>query len=863
MNWDDPFDDPAVARDIEFGLRHGAFEDRLGRSFLKLWRIGALDREHAQMIHSRVRPLRMQEFFGTLLPFRSPRLHKGEILLGRDQRGRDLRIPLQWLVAGLLLAAGTGAGKTVLLSWLSLQIMATGCKVWFTDMYKTQLRHLRPLARGVGADLIVLPARRWKTNLLQPAGGMPHTHLTMAVDLLMRRLLLPPRARTILQQGCHGLYRRFGIWDGKTIAFPTLFDLYEWVRVTPGLNAAAREAILDRLGAFLIALTPECGAYRIGWSPRDLADYSIVFEMRGVNETVKQLLLEPTLHSLLLHDSEHGTPNAPICHFAAFEDSQRFFDEQRHGAGSLAPMAELAGVTRGSGRGLGVLVQSCQGLDRRLEPNLSTKIMGRMGSFEDYRRLASNLAMNPQQRDWCARHLKPGVFAAQVAEGNWREPFIFSVPLVKTPPVVDEDEVDRSLEPLDRLPVVRADEFSRWEPEHLIHVATANTAPQPSPAPSQPSTPLKPPKKEQLTFLESIGCYPFLSTKNRYKSLGLSAWKGTRTRNQLVKQELVEPITINPGGRGRRFQLLGLTRKGRDLLATYGISVASGHGRGGLEHQWWVHTIATTLPSDCNYSVEDESTGARIDLLIESDGRRIAVEVETSPGHEIANIRKDLAAGVDAVVSLVKDSRQLSRVRALASQEGWTNVHVGLLAGFSRIIPGVLAERCTGSPPKQNEETSEPNIPQDPPTPLSPPPLPVEAPIRGNMPLIEDLLEAVVLGGNQLLKERGGKKTRSRAPAKQGRLLRLLSENDQVDLESLQEEFAEEWAGITARSSGETARREFFRGMTDLATRINAALRAGYEASDTRTEMLNLTGRELSIATSHQDRTLHLTGGDQ
>lgn len=692
-----------LLKDIAWAKRYGAFDDRLGRSLLRAWTLGAADEGVRDMILDRIRRLRARAEFGELDPFLTPRLDRGEILLGNAENGREVRIPVQWLAAGLLVAGNTGSGKTNLLSWLVPQVAASGSRVWMSEMYKKQIRHWRPLFQRFGTDLIILRANDWRFNLLQPGACHPRGHLAAVVDILVRRLGLPSRARTILQKACYHLYDQFSVWEGQSEGFPCLFDLYEWVRSEEGLNPAARESILDRLGALLLALTPECGAYRLGWSATDLAGYSIDFEMRGTSEIVKQVLLEPILYSLLQHEIEKGLVNAPMSLLVGFEDSQRFFDAQGI-SGDITPIDELAGLVRGTGRGLAVIVQTMNGLSRKLVPNLATKIMGRMGSQDDYARLGADLAMSREQLDWARRTLKPGQFIVQVSEGEYRAPFTISVPHMRIPTTVSDREAERSARALSALRTVPASEFMDWRPNPVTRVVPRSNAVgqdcDKSPSEARDGHPRL--NKAALDYLESIAKEPFSRVSERDKALGVSAGRGNRIRRDLIEKDLISPLIIIPLGRGKSFKLLELTRKGKKLIHPFGIKPRTGRGRGGLRHQFWCHTISSWLHEKGLKSViEDESRGVRVDVTTESrDLSAVAIEVEVSPGHELENVRKDLGAGFDGVVSLVRERDAVEKVKDQVTSaldvDLAVRIHVGCLREYQDVLKNVLFVSAKG-----------------------------------------------------------------------------------------------------------------------------------------------------------------------
>jgi hypothetical protein len=81
--------------------------------------LGVEDPVLREMITERVHAQRMQEALGQAPPFREPELHDGELELGTTLLGNQVRVPLQTLSRGTLLAMRTGAGKTNILRFLA------------------------------------------------------------------------------------------------------------------------------------------------------------------------------------------------------------------------------------------------------------------------------------------------------------------------------------------------------------------------------------------------------------------------------------------------------------------------------------------------------------------------------------------------------------------------------------------------------------------------------------------------------------------------------------------------------------------------------------------------------------------------
>ena len=164
------------------------------------------------------------------------------------------------------------------------------------------------------------------------------------------------------------------------------------------------------------------------------------------------------------------------------------------------------------------------------------------------------------------------------------------------------------------------------------------------------------PDKATLDYLESVAAEPFLQVRQRNERVGLSGWKGQQIKRASVEAGWAKEVTINPGGRGKKFKLVELTAEGRRLLLDFGVTPKEGLGRGGIAHQWWAETIAAWIEEQgAPARIEDESAGARVDIGALARRKRIAIEIEMGTGHVVENIKgsshkcmHDLAPGRSA-----------------------------------------------------------------------------------------------------------------------------------------------------------------------------------------------------------------------
>ena len=440
------------------GQRRGLFDDFLGQRLLKLYQLKILDPFVYSSIKDRVEG-DIRKYVLSGLPFYHPKLHYGNFIFGEDLNKQPIIIPIQYLNAGCLEVAGTGAGKTNRAMFYALQVALQVKGMWLVDLQKAEFRFLYHILAKKNIKLRIARGRKFKFNPLQvPFGVDPYAYVAKAADLLVQVLNLPPRASNLLQRTIIKLYKKYGIFNGS-LQYPTLFHLFEAVRTDKEANAQARRAILDSLDLILLSLGTEVLGYHRGWMTDKLAEEKLAVELAMLPEIDKDLILNWLIVSEFTSRIARGISNPDMNLWISTDESQRLFSQRKETQSTYgSATTDQAGRIRGTGIGLSVSVLTTVDLSR-LIPNLTaTKIMGRCGSLDEYTAAGHFMGLSQEQIMWCMHHMTPGVFIGQVAEGNWRYPFVFKIRLIdksKIAPMTDE-EADQTIASMDAGDIVPA-----------------------------------------------------------------------------------------------------------------------------------------------------------------------------------------------------------------------------------------------------------------------------------------------------------------------------------------------------------------------------------------------------------------------
>jgi len=288
---------------------------------------------------------------------------------------------------------------------------------------------LREYMKRMDIDLTVVPGRLMRLNPLQvPNMTDPADWTANVADMLVVVFKLPPRAGKLIQTSLFRLYRQFGVFDGAT-QYPTLFDLFEAVKADKDANPQSRMAIIDSLEPVLHSLGPKVLGYRYGWTTHEMAKHCLAFELAGLAEVDKNLLLNSLLLSEFASRISQCQSNVPMDLWICVDEAQRVCAASDQS--STSAINESIGLIRGAGIGLDLSVQSTDMLSPHVVSNTNVKMLGRCGSYADVASAGRCMGLNSDQVCYVQQSLQTGYFVCQLGEGSFRQPFLCRIPEMK------------------------------------------------------------------------------------------------------------------------------------------------------------------------------------------------------------------------------------------------------------------------------------------------------------------------------------------------------------------------------------------------------------------------------------------------
>ena len=171
--------------------------------------------------------------------------------------------------------------------------------------------------------------------------------------------------------------------------------------------------------------------------------------------------------------------------------------------------------------------------------------------------------------------------------------------------------------------------------------------------------------EEEKAFLIDIYQHPLAGVVKRYARLGVSKRKGNEIKEKLESENFIRTVDISTL-RGR-IKLFEITEKGEKILAPLGYKPKSCR-KGGVEHQYWQYKVAQYYQYQ-GYNVKENyalGNGKEIDIVVEKEAERIAIEIETGKSDILSNIEK--CQGFDRIFCLVTETQLKAKIEEKVKQ---------------------------------------------------------------------------------------------------------------------------------------------------------------------------------------------------
>jgi len=648
------------------------------RKARQLWLAARTDPEFARDIEAYLAVL-VSEKLGSnyrerelLLPPPPGELAAGEYMLGNIVYGGQELHPFALRTAEIARHVGiygsSGSGKSNALMLLCRELLKNNIP-WVLFDWKRTARDMT--ATEWGRDITVFTVARrvsplYFNPLQMPPNVSPDTWLRFVIQEISVAYYVGFGVANLLSRAFKDSYLKYGVYEAYARnqtpeKWPTFIDAYHWMQ---SQDFRGRMALWkDSADRCLYILTePELRDVVNVRKPvplERLLTRPAILEFEALPHPDKRFVIGTMLKYLQMYDLFNRSKEARILRSVIIIEEGHNIVSGGYSAGEEPEVEKMFREFRESGRGLVILDQNPSKIPVPILGNTAVQFALNLKHEEDLSTCRATMLLTTEQKTQLGR--LPVGYAVVKLQDRHPDPFLIKFPLCPRTTVTDADllarygsqpEPDRTPEPQifaesvfefpagDKLPsqgenkekkgmVVRADAVRRLE-------------------------------KRMREMLKYVMEKPEANYRTLCKLSGLVGNMADRTRAELVARGFMEEGDVaGPHGPEKRFKVTNAGKRWLEPRATKRF--------GGTAHQQILADLAEQL-TEQGWTVELERSlgaGKKVDLHVERDGRKVAVEVETGSAREgmLSNIKKCVESGYQQVWSVGIDNRVTERIR--------------------------------------------------------------------------------------------------------------------------------------------------------------------------------------------------------
>jgi len=549
----------------------------------------------------------------------------------------------------------SGSGKTNIVFGIIKEFLRHDKKFLLFDWK----RNYRDILRNVESEILVFTAGRnvspfYFNPLIPPECTPPAVWLKKIIEIMCHAYFLGEGVSFLLQKAFDSVYREFGVYSGKQIRYPNLQDVKEWLETykAKGRESAWMDSALRAVGVLCFG---EVG--KIFNSPQSfridrLLERNVILELDSLTNTDKTFLIEALL--LWIHHYRMGEAKRELFkHACIVEEAHHILlRKKQEASGEEAVTDIILREIRELGEAIVLVDQHPSLISKPALGNTYCTIAMNMKHRSDINMIADSVLLDSEEKKYLGM-LKTGWGMVKL-QGRWHKPFLVKFPLIKIEKGSFRDsDVKKAMNRF--CGVIRSlifDIRGRKGKKEVIREFKA----------SEKKSEEKGLSEMEEVIMKDIMEFPYSAVTERYKRAGLNAYQGNKIKNSLIRKGFIEEKDI-PTKSGR-IKMLYLTEKAEAELFGKSVKLQS-RRRGGFIHSYWVGKLAL-LFRNAGFTASSEKAiggGRTVDIVLEKNGTRYAVEVETGSSDPVFNIRKCLDAGFDNVICVCLNEMVKKKVK--------------------------------------------------------------------------------------------------------------------------------------------------------------------------------------------------------
>ena len=494
------------------------------------------------------------------------------------------------------------------------------------------------------------PISPWAFNpLIPPKGVAPEIWLKKLIEIIAHAYYLGEGVMYLLQEGIHAVYKAYGVYKASNKGFPTFIDVLDWLESQPvkGRKSLWMDSAMRGIKSICFGPMGKVVNTSVQSNLAALLQQNVILELDRLTNADKALIVESML--LWIHHYRLGEPDRETFkHALIIEEAHHILAKKVAGQGGETITETVLREIRELGEAIIVVDQHPSMLSTVAMGNTSCTICLNLKHRSDVTAMGSAMLMDIEEREILGM-LSIGEAVVKL-QNRWLRPFQISIPHQK---VQKGAVTDARLAQL----------MQACNAAQVAGLTKNDEAPHPEKRIIQLTT-------REETFLLDIAHHPFSGVVERYRRLHTSRRKGNSIKERCLTGNLIAatPIPTQTG----QVVLLELTSQAKRLLQESGHQVSQANRRESRVHEYWKHKAAEHFAAQgYDVSVEEPVNGFT-DLVIQKNGARIAVEIETGKSDWRKNLQKNLKGDFQSIIIITTNETIYDKLKEFIEENHLT-----------------------------------------------------------------------------------------------------------------------------------------------------------------------------------------------